>query len=81
MKKQCPRCGSEFDCRHESILECECSQVRLTVSAGKYLEENYPGQCLCRACLEKISAGDREPGFSPEASGQKDTLLTGELKK
>lgn len=54
MKKICPRCGSEFDCLHDRIMDCGCSKVKMSPEARDFLGRKYPGQCLCRSCLEAV---------------------------
>jgi hypothetical protein len=54
MKKTCPHCGREFDCRHNDIWNCDCLKARLTPDERKTLNRRYPDQCLCLECLTRV---------------------------
>lgn len=59
MQKVCPRCSADFDCREDSVLECDCVHVILSPQQIEFLAENYNG-CLCVECLREIQQ-DFEP--------------------
>jgi hypothetical protein len=48
MKKICPKCRTEFECKHSS--NCWCIDVKITEELTNYLRKNY-NDCLCRNCL------------------------------
>ncbi len=52
-QKQCPRCGTSFECETGSISRCQCKTVHLTPEQREYLSERYD-DCLCLACLEAL---------------------------
>lgn len=60
MKKICPRCGKEFECRHEDISRCQCSGASLTHEVRIELARAYPGMCLCAGCLGRIEEETRK---------------------
>ncbi|MBQ9427273.1 MAG: cysteine-rich CWC family protein [Paludibacteraceae bacterium] len=52
--KNCPRCGAGFLCQHNTPAICQCAGVYLSRRARQWIAMTYPGQCLCRRCLEEI---------------------------
>jgi len=50
MEKICPRCNSNFTCRNDQILLCDCVTVALNSDERNYLAMRY-SDCLCVACL------------------------------
>ncbi|MCZ2102169.1 MAG: nicotinate-nucleotide--dimethylbenzimidazole phosphoribosyltransferase [Chitinophagales bacterium] len=52
-EKYCPRCNAIFECKVDTIHECPCSTIQLTVE-----ERNYIGQklddCLCASCMKAL---------------------------
>ena len=52
-EKYCPRCKRLFECKAGSILQCQCSQLKLTENERNYIEQHY-ADCLCIRCLEEI---------------------------
>ena len=63
MKKICPRCQAEFECRKDSILECQCVQVTLNAEEQIYIADRY-NDCLCKKCLEEIKKECQEKNSS-----------------
>jgi hypothetical protein len=53
--QQCEACGEPFVCG-ATLLGCWCTEVKLSVDTRAGLRARYD-RCLCRACLEKASAG------------------------
>ena len=53
MKKVCPRCGSDFVCSIDSIMDCHCMTVVLDAAQLKFIADNYE-DCLCNGCLRSI---------------------------
>jgi hypothetical protein len=51
----CPRCGSTFECKMESIINCHCSQVNLAEPQLEAIAQRWDG-CLCHACLIAVKA-------------------------
>ncbi len=51
MKKICPKCGAEFECRHDEILNCHCATVQLSANQRERLKTLYGDKCLCHKCL------------------------------
>jgi hypothetical protein len=51
MKKVCPKCGKEFECKHTK--ECFCMKYILTKQELHLLKEKYD-DCLCEECLKSI---------------------------
>lgn len=52
--KKCPICGTDFLCRHNDIIACQCSSVLLNDLQREYIKKNY-NDCLCLTCLREIS--------------------------
>jgi Cysteine-rich CWC len=50
----CERCGSDFVCG-ATLGGCWCSELKLDDTQRADLKQKYQ-RCLCRACLEQISA-------------------------
>jgi hypothetical protein len=48
MKKKCPKCGKEFECKHSG--ECWCTSIVISKRLSEWLKENYK-DCLCKDCL------------------------------
>jgi hypothetical protein len=53
-ERVCESCGSEFSCG-ASLRGCWCSEIDLSDETRTELRGLYR-DCLCRACLEKLSA-------------------------
>jgi hypothetical protein len=49
-KKNCPRCGSVFECKPGTIQQCQCYGVPLSDELKAYLDQRY-NDCLCKNCL------------------------------
>jgi hypothetical protein len=54
MTKICPHCQSNFECRNDQIMECDCVNVILTKEALRYVSSRY-ADCLCVDCLNEIN--------------------------
>lgn len=52
--KTCPRCGTGFECKTGTILQCQCYGIVLTEAAQQFVEQQYR-DCLCRTCLEALN--------------------------
>ncbi len=55
MNKVCGNCGQSFPCGGGSE-PCWCDEVKVTESQLTEIGRAFD-DCLCRTCLEKISAG------------------------
>jgi hypothetical protein len=53
-ERVCESCGSEFSCG-ASLKGCWCSEINLSDETRTELRGLYR-DCLCRDCLEKVSA-------------------------
>ena len=53
--KKCPRCQSDFECKVEGILDCQCSNVLLSDAEREYVSARYD-DCLCINCLTELLA-------------------------
>ena len=52
-KKNCQRCGINFECLPEDIQNCGCSKVELQNSTLEYLSKTRY-DCLCNKCLSEL---------------------------
>ena len=50
MIKTCPRCASNFECKEDDILKCDCVEIKLSTKTRRLLGSTY-NDCLCPACL------------------------------
>ncbi|MAC04070.1 MAG: hypothetical protein CL671_05660 [Balneola sp.] len=55
-KQKCPRCKKGFECKANSISECQCSTVTLTEENRAFISNKFE-DCLCVECLKEIKAG------------------------
>ena len=46
----CERCSKQIECKSNSFLKCQCSQIQLNLNEVQYVSEFYEG-CLCVNCL------------------------------
>lgn len=53
-ERVCESCGNEFSCG-ASLKGCWCSELNLSDETRSQLRGLYQ-DCLCRECLEKVSA-------------------------
>lgn len=53
MKKTCPRCTKNFECKVENIAACHCSSITLATEEQGFISKNY-SDCLCNSCLKEI---------------------------
>ena len=51
----CPRCGAHFHCGVNDSTPCACSTLQLSAAQLTELRQRY-GDCLCLACLTRLSA-------------------------
>ncbi|WP_409932556.1 cysteine-rich CWC family protein [Xanthocytophaga flavus] len=52
---ECPRCGTSFACKVNSVSKCDCMYVDLTPLESQYIRENTEsGTCLCMNCLMEL---------------------------
>jgi hypothetical protein len=54
-EKNCPRCGTKFECKPGSITECQCYGITLNDEERAFIEERY-NDCLCRSCLLELKS-------------------------
>jgi hypothetical protein len=54
-QKNCPRCGTAFECRVGDVANCQCHGIELPVAAADWMAQQY-GDCLCRHCLLQLKA-------------------------
>ena len=52
--KICGRCQSEFECRADDILNCQCNTVSVSNETHLFLQKTHFG-CLCKNCLIEIN--------------------------
>jgi hypothetical protein len=72
----CEACGQSFACGAGSGA-CWCGEIELSDAVRAELRTRY-GRCLCRACLEKLAAGEKlaaAPGDDMIESGQGGSTL------
>lgn len=53
-ERVCEACGNEFSCG-ANLRGCWCSEINLSEATRAELKGLYR-DCLCRECLEKVSA-------------------------
>lgn len=53
----CPRCGGGFDCG-AAAGACDCFELRLSAALSERLAADWPGRCLCLACLRQLADAD-----------------------
>ncbi len=53
MKKICPKCNVEFECKADDIENCDCNTVQLNASTIALIKEKFE-DCLCKKCLSEI---------------------------
>jgi len=63
IEKRCERCGQLFSC---GGYGCWCTQVPVTDWQFDWIAERFR-ECLCPACLERVSMGLLGPGASSTA--------------
>ncbi|HEY2720546.1 MAG TPA: cysteine-rich CWC family protein [Chitinophagaceae bacterium] len=54
-KKTCPRCSASFECKADTITECQCYHVQLNSEERMFIEECYD-DCLCKNCLLELKS-------------------------
>ncbi|WP_309383600.1 cysteine-rich CWC family protein [Cerasicoccus frondis] len=57
--KQCPRCGSAFECKMNNIIHCQCTQVSMPNGLPSWVDELYD-DCLCPRCLRILATEAKE---------------------
>ncbi|MBR1774481.1 MAG: cysteine-rich CWC family protein [Bacteroidales bacterium] len=57
MKKVCPQCGKEFECKHNA--DCFCMQYTISKEALAILKEKY-SNCICEDCLKQYAMEKRD---------------------
>ena len=73
-KKNCQRCGNDFECLPHDIQNCGCSKVELQDSTLEYLSKtNY--DCLCNSCLNALDI------LVKKSATLKSELKKGELRE
>jgi hypothetical protein len=48
--KHCPYCNNMFECKTETVMQCQCSAIQLSLKERAYIESKYD-DCLCIHCL------------------------------
>jgi Cysteine-rich CWC len=54
-QKQCPRCGTGFECRVGDITRCQCYGIAMPAATEGWIAQQY-SDCLCRTCLLQLKA-------------------------
>ncbi|MDR1502348.1 MAG: cysteine-rich CWC family protein [Prevotella sp.] len=67
MKKQCPCCGKEFECRHDDILSCQCTQIYLSSDVLAYIDKLYPGWAIFKTKRD-IESSHRRWNYTSQSS-------------
>lgn len=52
--KRCPRCNSSFNCKTDTVQNCQCKAVLLTPEQLEYIARHYD-DCLCARCLASLA--------------------------
>ncbi len=53
MNEICEKCGIEFECKSNSIEECQCNTITLNPDELSYIAVKYDC-CLCANCLKEL---------------------------
>lgn len=53
IKKICPRCQNDFECKSDDIINCQCASVEITQNQRDEILKQYD-DCLCANCLEQL---------------------------
>jgi len=61
-EKYCPECNTRFTCKSGDITNCQCNTVTLSQAAQDFLLHTS-FDCLCKSCLEKITAAKAGAGI------------------
>lgn len=56
MKKICPKCNKEFECKHSQ--ECFCMKYSIPEEALNRLKKEFDN-CLCEDCLKEYATKKR----------------------
>jgi len=54
--KQCPRCKTDFECKTNNVLQCQCADIHLSEAQRSVIASEY-ADCLCADCLYYFSSG------------------------
>jgi len=54
--KQCPRCKTDFECKTNNVLQCQCVGIPLSEKQRTMIANDF-GDCLCADCLHYFSRG------------------------
>ena len=57
-ERVCESCGQEFSCG-ASLRGCWCGEINLSDASRSELQQLYK-DCLCRECLEKVAAKEKQ---------------------
>ena len=60
-EKLCERCRCKFECRADDILNCDCSQIKISGKVIELVRKKYKG-CLCVNCLKELN---QNPSLTP----------------
>ena len=52
-EKNCSRCNNAFECKDVSIMQCQCSNIQLSLEERVYVESKFKN-CLCINCLRAL---------------------------
>lgn len=55
--KTCPKCGNQFECRHDA--SCWCVKITLSDVVKEELKNNY-ADCLCKTCLTEFEGNSKK---------------------
>jgi hypothetical protein len=53
VKKNCPRCGSTFECNADDITNCKCYGIDLNMDELQIITKQF-ADCICLNCLNEI---------------------------
>ena len=51
----CAKCGSKFECKSDSIEECQCNTITLSNEELSYVASKFD-TCLCANCLQEFQS-------------------------
>lgn len=49
-QKSCPRCKGTFECKVGDVVNCQCSQVKISPETYQFISTTHY-DCLCQKCL------------------------------
>jgi hypothetical protein len=63
--KYCPRCNALFECKPGDVANCQCSEVAVSATVRKMLEQTHWNDCLCKNCLAYLENLSRKAACYP----------------